>query len=92
MNPRAVFVMALVVLVVLVLLVWLAVWWTGRQAGVRRDTYRRMQAERDSAVAALERIDQTADCFRDIDDPNTALASQVRQVVRENRQERLKIT
>lgn len=92
MNPRAVFLLGLGGVAVVVLLVWLAVWWIGRQAGVRRGEYRRMKLERDLAVAALERLDQTADCIRDIGDPNAALASQVRQIVRENRHERLKIT
>lgn len=93
MNPRAAFMIILAVVVVLALLAWLAIWWVGRQAGVRRAEYRRVKAERDLAVNALERIDEIADAYRDLlGSAEGPLATQVRQIVRYNRQKRSEIT
>jgi len=92
-NPRAAFLIILVVVVAMALFAWLIVRWVGRQAGVRRAEYRRMKAERDLAINALERIDEIADAYRDLlGSAEGPLAIQVRQIVRYNRQKRSEIS
>jgi hypothetical protein len=91
-NPRAAGLIIAGVVVVVLLLVGLAIWWVGRQAGVRRSEFRRASSELDLVVSALERIDEAADTHRDLFGADGALASQVRQIVRETRQKRNKIT
>lgn len=77
---------------VLFALIFLLVFLAGERGDVRRRDLRRAQTELERAAAALDRIDQAADCIRDLDDPNALLASEVRQIVREYRNERPKIT
>lgn len=91
MNPRAAALIIAGVVVAVALLVWLVVWWIGRRAGIRRSEFRRLNSERDLVVTALERIDEAADAHRDLFGVDGALASQVRQIVRETRQQRIKI-
>lgn len=91
MNPRAAFLIIAAVVAAVVLLVCLAVWWIGRQAGIRRSRFKAMKSERDLAINALDRIDEAADTYRDIYGPSAELAIQVRHIVRENRHERNKI-
>jgi hypothetical protein len=72
MNPRAALLIIVAAVIVLGLLVWLAIWWIGRQAGVRRAEYKRM-------TQAIAQIDAKADLYRDID---SVLAADVRQIIR----------
>lgn len=78
--------------IVLLALVLLIMFLAAIFADVSTGELRQVQAERDRAADALDRIDHAADCIRDLDDPNALLASEVRQIVREYRNERPKIT
>jgi hypothetical protein len=88
MNPRAVFLLILAAVVVLAAIIGLAVWLIGRQAGVRRREFRRIQAERNLLASAIADINTAADLYRDID---SVLAARVRGTVRALESNRLEL-
>lgn len=90
MNPRAAFLLIVAVVAVVALLVWLAVWWLGRRAGVRRAEFKRMAGDRDQLAEAIVQIEAKADLYRELD---SVLATDVRQILRDlnrNRMDRYK--
>jgi hypothetical protein len=86
MNPRAVALLLVVVIVVVAFLVWLIVWRTGRQAGVRRAEFERVRHERNLLARAVADIEEKTDTYRDID---SVLATDIRVIIRNLNNDRL---
>lgn len=89
MKPIIVFAMVAGVVAALVLLYFLAVWLISRSAGVRQAELKRVTAERDLAVGAVNEIDVKTDLYRDYRDPNSILATEIRDIIRTYHTERM---
>lgn len=81
MNPKAAALIIFAAMVAVALLLWLAYVSIRRVAGVRKRDMKLMRS-------TLIRIEEAADEYRDIDSP---LASEIRTIIRETRQQREEI-
>lgn len=88
MNPRAVLLVALVVLLVIGGMIGGVIWLISRSAGVRRKEFQAMADERNNALTAIFLIE---DKVRDLSDLDHPLATSIRTVLREHDIQRRKI-
>lgn len=88
MNPRAFLLIALAVIAVLLVLGGGVYWLISRNAGVRRKEFEAMRRERNNALDALDKIEESVRTWSDID---SVLAASIRPVLHEHAAQRREI-